>query len=203
MDQDDQTLLDEALKIPMILEEDDRTTISPRGPDISRADLQPPDDDDDQDRAEEDYDEDGIGHIPEYEKTIDSMRSTEDLDSLDMSNDPLYRHYLMGISKEDILNVQGTRIDVKTPVLTKNESLNKTKTKSDEEDKSVHHFCIQMLDDNDTMPKEIRAITQLYHQRARFRHRLPMTSNYQQHGQLPDFPKPDETTKKEPIPQSM
>ena len=198
-DQDDQTLIDEAMKIPMILEEDDRTTISPRGPDISRADIEPPEDEDDQDRGEEEDDEDGIGHINEYERTIDSMGSTVDID---MSNDPLYRHYLMGISKEDILNVRGTHIDVKTPVFAKNEPLSQTKSKEDE-DKSIHHFCIQMLDDEENMPKEIRAITQLYHQRARFRHRLPMAPTYHQHGEVPTFPKEDKTPRREPVSQSM
>lgn len=176
-EQEREKMMEEQAKISMILEEDDRP-VTPRGPDISRADIETHADQDDDDDDEQ---------IDEQEKTVDSMGLGDDSEMIDMSRDPLYRHILLGISKEDILNVQGTHIDVSTPVFNKNQALPTRPTT--QEDKSVHHFCIQMFDEDDAMPREVRAITQLYHQRARFRHKLPHTSIYHKHGKLPNFPK--------------
>jgi hypothetical protein len=175
-EQDHQRIMEEQSKISIILEEDDRT-VTPRGPDISRADIE----------VNEDGDDDDDEQIDEREKTIDSMGLGDDSEMIDMSRDPLYRHILLGISKEDILNVRGTHMDVSTPVFNKNQALPTPPTIH--EDKSVHHFCIQMFDEDDAMPREVRAITQLYHQRARFRHKLPHASIYHKHGKLPNYPK--------------
>jgi hypothetical protein len=172
----EQKHLHEESKISMILEEED-LTITPRAPDVSRMDVEV-EDEKDQEEEEEDIDE--------KEKTIDTIEPTDEDEQIDMSRDPLYRHILLGISDEDLLSVRGTRIDVPTPLLAKNQSIPTKPAKHD--DKTVHHFCIQMVDEKDVMPKDIRSITQLYHQRARFRHPLPFSSTYHQHGQLPSFP---------------
>ena len=177
-EQERQRMIEEQSKISIILEEDDRT-VTPRGPDISRADIDTIANQEDEDDEEND----------EEERTIDGMAPDDDAEMIDMSRDPLYRHILLGISNEDILNVRGTHIDVATPVFSKNQALPARSTTQD--DKSVHHFCIQMLDENDGMPREVRAITQLYHQRARFRHKLARTSVYHKHGKLPTYPQRD------------
>ena len=160
--------------IPMIIEEED-ITYTPRAPDVSRIDINI---DDGSDQEDEDIDEQA--------KTIDTIKPTDIDEEIDMSNDPLYRHILLGISKEDILNVRGSQINVPISLIRKNQSLPIKSIKHD--DKSIHHFCIQMLDEKHMMSKEIRSITQLYHQRARYRHQLPVSSIYHKHGKLPNFP---------------
>jgi hypothetical protein len=167
-------IIEEESKIPMIIEEED-LTITPRAPDVSRMDIEV---EGEKDQEEEDIDQ--------RDKTIDSIEPTDDDEQIDMSRDPLYRHILLGISDEDLLNVRGTHIDVPTPLIAKNQSIPTKPVKHD--DKTVHHFCIQMVNEKDVMPKDIRSITQLYHQRARFRHQLPFSSTYHKHGQLPNFP---------------
>jgi hypothetical protein len=170
-----QTIIEEVPKISIILEETD-SVVTPRAPDVSRMDV---DRVDDEGQDEEDIDE--------RENTIDTIEQTDKDEQIDMSRDPLYRHILLGITDEDLLNVQGTRINKPTPTsITKPEAIRAKSAKHD--DKTVHHYCIQMFDEKDILPKEVRAITQLYHQRARFRHQLPFSSFYHKHGQLPNFP---------------
>ncbi|CAF3176026.1 unnamed protein product [Rotaria sp. Silwood2] len=175
-----QIISEEEKRIPIIIEEENMS-VNLRVPDVSRMDLDM-EDEKDQDEEREYEDED----IDEKDKTIGTIKLTDEDEKIDMSNDPLYRHILFGISDEDLLNVRGTRINVPTPVFKKNQAL-PTKTVK-HEDKSIHHFCIQMADDKDIMSKEVRAITQLYHERARFRHKLPMSSTYYKHGQMPTYP---------------
>jgi hypothetical protein len=170
-------LIDEQSKISMIMEEED-LTITPRAPDVSRIDVES----DDEKYHEEQEERD----IYERDKTIDTIESIDRDEQIGMSRDPLYRHILLGISDEDLLNVRGTHINVPSSIITKNQSIPTKPIKHDE--KSVHHFCIQMVDEKDMMPREIRAITQLYHQRARFRNQLPASATYYKHGQLPIFP---------------
>jgi hypothetical protein len=170
-----QTFHQEEPKISMIIEEDDMT-ITPRAPDVSRMGVE-------NEYTKGDGDDEDID---ERDKTIGTSEPTDLSEDIDMSNDPLYRHILLEISNEDLINVRGTRINVPTPIFNKNQSIPTKPIKHDE--KSVHHFCIEMVDENDQLPREIRAITQLYHQRARFRHKLPYTPNYHKHGQLPIFP---------------
>jgi hypothetical protein len=169
-----QAIIDQQSKIPIILEEED-LTITPRVPDVSRMDVE---------RDDEKYQEER--DIDERDKTMTTIKSIDQDEQIDMSRDPLYRHILLGISDEDLLNVRGTRIDVPTSLIKKNQAAPTKSVKYDE--KSVHHFCIQMVDESDMLPKEVRAITQLYHQRARFRHQLPAFATYYKHGQLPTFP---------------
>jgi hypothetical protein len=164
--------IEEQPKIPSILEETD-SNVTPRAPDVSRMDVETID----EDQEEQDIDE--------REKPIDSIQTADQDEQIDMSRDPLYRHILLGITDEDLLNVQGTHINKSTSAITKTEAVRVKSAKHD--DKTVHHFCIQMLDEKDILPKEVRAITQLYHQRARFRHQLPFSSIYHKHGQLPSF----------------
>jgi hypothetical protein len=171
--QQQKALLEEHTKISVILEETD-SNVTPRAPDVSRMDVEIID----EDQEEQDIDE--------REKTIGSIERADRDEEIDMSRDPLYRHILLGITDEDLLNVQGTRISKPASAITKTEVARAKSAKHD--DKTVHHFCIKMLDEKDILPKEIRAITQLYHQRARFRHELPFTPVYHKHGQLPIFP---------------
>jgi hypothetical protein len=170
-----QTIAEEQSKISIVIEEDD-LTITPRAPDVSRIDLDTDYEKDEQEREEQDIDE--------RDKTIDTIERTDD-ERIDMSRDPLYRHILLGISDEDLLNVQGTHINKPVSTITKTQ-VERIKS-AKHSDKSVHHFCIQMVDEKDILPKEVRAITQLYHQRARFRHQLPLSSTYHKHGHLPNF----------------
>jgi hypothetical protein len=158
----------------MILEEED-LTIAPRVPDVSRidADIEDENDQEDEDRHER-------------EPTIATIDSADEDEHIDMSRDPLYRQILLGITDEDLLNVQGKQINKPTPTSIKTEAIPRKSVKFDE--KSVHHYCIQMIDEKDMMSKEVRSITQLYHQRARFRHQLPFSTTYHKHGQLPKFP---------------
>ena len=165
--------IEEHPKISMILEETD-SNITPRAPDVSRMDVEAID----EDQEEQD--------IIEREKTIGSIDRADRDEEIDMSRDPLYRHFLLGITDEELLNVQGTQISKPASAIRKSEGPRAKSAKHD--DKTVHHFCIQMLDEKDMLPKEVRAITQLYHQRARFRHELPFSSVYHKHGQLPSFP---------------
>lgn len=174
---DQQAIINEQSKIPMILEEED-LTITPRAPDVSRMDVEI-----DEEKLEEETDEQ---EILEREKTIASITSFDQDEQIDMSRDPLYRHILLGITDEDLLHVRGTHIDVPKSLINKNQALPTKQNKPDE--KSIHHFCIQMVDESDILPKDIRAITQLYHQRARFRHPLPTSETYHKHGELPNFP---------------
>lgn len=174
---DQQAMIREQSKIPMILEEED-LTFTPRAPDVSRMDVEIDEDKDEDVQDEQDSDD--------RDKTIETLKSIEQDEQIDMSRDPLYRHILLGITDEDLLNVRGTRIDVPKSLISKNQAIPAKPVKFDE--KSVHHFCIQMADESDILPKDIRAITQLYHQRARFRHQLPTSATYHQHGQLPNFP---------------
>ena len=170
----EQKLISEEIsKIPIIIEEE-YIAMTPRAPDVSRMDVEI------EDEQEEEAD------IREYDKTMETIEPTDEDEQIDISHDPLYRHILLGISNEDLLNVRGTRIDVPTAKLLKTQSIPTKPVAHD--DKSVHHFCIEMVDEQDRLPREVRAITQLYHQRARFRHDLPFASNYHQHGQLPNFP---------------
>ena len=169
-----QTIAEEQSKITSILEEEG-STITPRAPDVSRMDV---DLEDEKDQEDEDVDE--------RERTMATTGATDEDEQIDMSRDPLYRHILLGITDEDLLNVRGTHIDIPTPTITKTQAA--PKKPAEHNDNSVHHFCIQMMDEKDIMPKEIRAITQLYHQRARFRHQLPFSASYHKHGQLPTFP---------------
>lgn len=168
---------DDQSKISIILEEEDHT-ITPRAPDVSRMDVETDLDRDDEDQEEQDIDE--------RERTIGSMEFNDAEEQIDMSRDPLYRHILLGITDEDLLSVQGMHIDTSIPAIRKT---GMTRAKSAQhDDKSVHHFCIRMLDEKDLLPKEVRAITQLYHQRARYRHPLPFSATYHKHGQLPLYP---------------
>lgn len=162
-------------KISMILEEEDRA-VTPRAPDVSRMDveIERHSDDDEQD-------------IEERERTIGSVEPPDDDERIDMSRDPLYRHFLLGITNEDLLSVHGTHIDTSRPSTAKSQGTRAKSAKHDE--KSVHHFCIQRVDDEDLLPKGIRAISQLYHQRARYRNKLPFSSVYHKHGQLPMYPR--------------
>ncbi len=169
-----QSILEEQSKIPIILEEED-LTYTPRAPDVSRMDVEI---ELDRDQEEQDLDE--------GERTIHTIASIDEDEHIDMSRDPLYRHILLGISDEDLLNVRGSHIDVPKERITKNQALPRKPAKHDE--KSVHHFCIQRADEEAIMSRDVRAITQLYHQRARFRHQLPFSANYHRHGQLPNFP---------------
>ena len=173
-------MTEETPNIPVITEEDDKTTISPRGPDISRADLNMS-----EGLGNYDNDLDDTENMATDKRTIGTSMENEESEDIDMSRDPLYRHYLLGISNEDILNVRGTHLEVSTPVHAKNQALPARPSTSD--DKSIHHFCIEMLDESDALPSGIRSLTQLYHQRARFRQKLPSTSHYYQHGQLPTY----------------
>ncbi|CAF3956513.1 unnamed protein product [Rotaria sordida] len=178
-EQEQQIISEEEKRIPIIIEEEN-VSVNLRAPDVSRMDLDI-DDENDQEEEEREYED-----IDEKDKTIDKIKLIDEDEKIDMSNDPLYRRMLLGISDEDLLNVQGTRINVPTPIFPKNQALPTKKIKHD--DKSIHHFCIQTADDKNIMSKEVRAITQLYHERARFRHKLPMSATYYKHGQLPNFP---------------
>lgn len=140
-----------------------------------------------EDREQKDDDDEDID---ERDRTIGTGESGEEEDEIDISRDPLYRHMLLGVTNEDVLNVRGSQINVPASLVRKNQR--RPAKPAENTDKNVHHFCIQMADEADVLPKEIRAITQLYHQRARFRHQLPFTTNYHKHGQLPTFP-PKET----------
>ncbi|CAF4735070.1 unnamed protein product [Rotaria sp. Silwood1] len=173
---------EEEKRIPIIIEEENMS-VNLRAPDVSRMDLDIEDEKDQEKEYEEEEEEEE--NIDEKDKSRRRIKLTDDDEKIDMSNDPLYRHILLGIADEDLLNVQGTRINVSTPVFEKNQALPIKKVKHD--DKSIHHFCIQMSDNKDIMSKEVRSITQLYHERARFRHQLPMSSTYYKHGQIPTF----------------
>ena len=166
-------------KVPMIIEEED-VTITPRAPDVSRMDATEIGDDNDEETEDE---QDLLGRSKSMPTTA---AIDDDYERIDMSRDPLYRHILLGITNEDLLSVQGTHIDVPSSMSTKTRPTSVKPQKPDET--SVHHFCIQMVDEKDILPKEIRAITQLYHQRARFRHQLPTSATYHKHGQLPNYP---------------
>jgi len=159
------------------MEEEDLTII-PRAPDVSRIDVES-----DDEKYHEEQDEQDIF---ERDKTIDTIEPSDHDEQIDMSRDPLYRHILLGISNEDLLNVRGSHINVPSSIIKKNQSIPTKPIKHDE--KSVHHFCIQMVDEKDMMPRDIRAITQLYHQRARFRNQVPVSETYHKHGRLPTFP---------------
>ncbi|CAF3955418.1 unnamed protein product, partial [Adineta steineri] len=178
-------LADEESRISMLNEEN--TTITSLVSDPNRLGV---DTDHDQDHGEviveEEEDEYDEEDIDERDKTIGTNESGDEDEEIDITQDPLYRHMLLGVSNEDILNVRGTQINVPSTLIKKNQRRETKPVKNTE--KNVHHFCIQMVDEADVMPKEIRAITQLYHQRARFRHKLPFTSTYHKHGQLPNFP---------------
>jgi hypothetical protein len=176
-----QAIIEEQSKISIIMEEED-LTMTPRAPDVSRIDV----DIDDQKDDEEEQD------IDEKDQTIETIDEDE---QIDISRDPLYRHILLGITDEDLLNIRGTQMNVPTSIITKNQAIPTKPVKY--EDKSVHHFCIQMVDEKDIMPREIRAITQLYHQRARFRHQLPASATYHKHGQLPNYPTKESFENKE------
>jgi hypothetical protein len=137
------------------------------------------DDDDDDDDDDEDEDDDN----DEQKENIEHDDSSE---RFDVEQNTAYRRILLGISNEELLHVRGTHIDVSTPTHTRNRARSSKQLTTTEQDRSVHRFCIEMFDYNDRMPRELRAITQLYHQRARFRHQLPLTSTYYEHGQLPN-----------------
>lgn len=173
--------VDDDTKISVIAEEEDKS-VTLRVPDVSRMEVDLYDDDE----QVNERDGDGESLTGREEKTA-TRKSTMGDENIDMSNDPLYRRILSGITKEDLLNVRGTQINVPTPLIPRTQALSAKKSKHD--DKTVHQFCTQTVDELDVLPKEIRAITQLYHQRARFRHQLPMSSDYFEHGQLPIFPK--------------
>jgi len=169
-------LSEQESKMPMFSEDEDTTIISSIQ-DGNRTDIET-----EYEKDQEDEDED----IDERDKTISASEYTDQDEQIDITRDPLYRHMLLGITNEDLLNVQGTQINVPSSLIKKNQRRPTKQVKHT--DKNVHHFCIQMVDEADVMPKEIRSITQLYHQRARFRHKLPLTSTYHKHGQLPSFP---------------
>lgn len=166
---------DDQSKISIILEEEDHT-VTPRAPDVSRMDVEI-----------ERYRDEDEQEIEERGRTGGSIEHTDDDERIDMSRDPLYRHILLGITNEDLLSVHGTHIDTSRPATGKSQGTRPKSAQHDE--KSVHHFCIQMVDEEDLLPKEVRAISQLYHQRARFRHKLPFSSAYHKHGQLPLYPR--------------
>ncbi|CAF3329691.1 unnamed protein product [Rotaria socialis] len=168
-------IVDEEKRIPMILEEEDMS-VHLRVPDVSRMDLEV----DDEKYEGEDGEYEGI---TDKERTLRTKKQTEDYEQIDMSRDPLYRHILLGITDEDLLNVRGTQINVPTSLISRNRAIPTKPAKHD--DKSVHHFCIQMTNESDILSKELRAITQLYHQRARYRNKLPTSTIYYKHGQLP------------------
>ncbi|CAF3939102.1 unnamed protein product, partial [Rotaria magnacalcarata] len=168
-------IAEEEKRIPMILEEEDMS-VNLRVPDVSRMDLEV---DDEKYEGEDGEYED----ITDKERTLRTKKQTEDYEQIDMSRDPLYRHILLGITDEDILNVRGTQINVPTSLISRNQAIPTKPAKHD--DKSAHRFCIQTTNESDILSKEVRAITQLYHQRARYRNKLPTSTIYYKHGQLP------------------
>ena len=183
-DEDEQERLAEQLEAERLREEQWRMDLEEanRAAAAQETESSPLDVDPDVDRDDADGEE--LDDIDEREPTVETIESVDDTENIDMSHDPLYRHFLLGVSNADILNIRGTKIDLPAPKVSRSQARLPPPVKHDE--KSVHHFCIEMFNENDSMPRDLRAMTQLYHQRARFRHQLPMDSTYYKHGKLPN-----------------
>ncbi|CAF1213248.1 unnamed protein product [Adineta ricciae] len=168
------------------MDEEDATIVS-RAADGIRSNDQVELDQNQRDKDEQEEDEDVQDEdIDERDRTIGTSEFVDEDEEIDITRDPLYYHTLLEVTNEDILNVRGTQINVPSTLVKKNQ---RRATKPLESTgPNVHHFCIQMVDEADVLPKEIRAITQLYHTRARFRHQLPFSTTYHKHGELPNYP---------------
>lgn len=172
-------IIEDEKKIQMILEEEDMS-VTLRVPDVSRMDIELEDKYDD-----EELDERQLEANEGKEKSIDISERFSIDEKIDMSRDPLYRYMLSEITDEDLLNIRGTHIRVPKSVIRKTQSLSAKLVKHD--DKTVHRFCIQTAEENETLPEDVRAITQLYHQRARYRNKLPSSAVYYKHGRIPKY----------------
>ncbi|UJR32034.1 hypothetical protein I4U23_019502 [Adineta vaga] len=170
-------------------EEDDMTDIFQKSG-VDRIDTEV---EHEQDQREEYEDEEE--DIDERDQTIGASESVDEDDEIDITRDPLYHHTLLEVTNEDVLNVRGTQINVPSTLMKRNQR--RTTKPTENAGPNVHHFCIQMFDQADVLPKEIRAITQLYHQRARFRNQLPFSATYHKHGELPNFPAKELNEEKE------
>ncbi|CAF1210506.1 unnamed protein product [Didymodactylos carnosus] len=169
----------EALMSGITLSEAPSPVLESGGPDVSRADYAATfeekfrNEDIDQELADVDEESSVETEAPEL--------------SIDIEHDALYKHYLIGITNEELLHIRGNKI----PFLVKQEFMKETKSprettlKTSTSERGIHHFCIQMMDSS--LPFSLQTITQLYHKRARFRHHLPKSNIYYKHGNLPKY----------------